>query len=368
MSITTRLEPTDVDVDRVEQFAERFFMAVLGAQEIQAAYFGNRMGWYSTLDERGALTAPELAAATGTNQRYAQEWLEHQAVAGWIDVDDVTASALERRYSLPAEHAAVLTREDELTFLAPLADFTAGIGRRIDDLAAAYRDGGGVTWDEMGDDVRYAQAALNRPMFLQLFADQFLASIPAIDTRLRAGGRVADVGCGLGWSSIGVARHYPTATVDGYDPDQPSIEAARRIAVDEGLADRVRFHTIDAGAVDGEEPYDLVMANECIHDLGDPVGVLTSMRRLAGGTGVVMVMDERVGDTFTAPGDPFERLMYGYSLTSCLPDCMSHEHSAETGTVMRRSTLERYATEAGFASVEVLPIDHEAFRFYRLHT
>jgi hypothetical protein len=91
------------------------------------------------------------------------------------------------------------------------------------------------------------------------------------------------------------------------------------------------------------------------------------MRRLAGATGVVMVMDERVGDTFTAPGDPFERLMYGCSLTSCLPDCMSHEHSAETGTVMRRSTLERYATEAGFASVEVLPIDHEAFRFYRLH-
>lgn len=368
MSITTTPASNDVDADRVEEFAERFFMAALGAQEIQAAYFGNRMGWYRALDERGALTAPELAAATGTNQRYAQEWLEHQAVAGWIDVDDVTAGALERRYSLPAEHAAVLIREDELTYLAPVATFIAGIGRRIDDLSAAYRDGGGVTWAEMGDDLRYAQAALNRPMFLRLFADEFLASIPAIDGPLRAGGRVADVGCGLGWSSIGVAHHYPTATVDGYDPDEPSVEAARRIAADEGVADRVRFHAIDAGAVDGEAPYDLVMANECIHDLGDPVGVLTSMRRLAGETGVVMVMDERVGDTFTAPGDPFERLMYGYSLTSCLPDCMSHEHSAETGTVMRRSTLERYATQAGFASVEVLPIDHEAFRFYRLHT
>ncbi|MCB0968771.1 MAG: methyltransferase domain-containing protein [Ilumatobacter sp.] len=359
---------TEIDEERLERFAGRFFEAVLGAQEVQAAYFGEHLGWYAALGEHGPLTAPELATATGTHQRYVQEWLEHQAVAGWIEVDDVTAAPLARRYHLPAEHAAVLTDPDALTHLAPLARFTVGIGRHVDELARVYRDGGGVSWDDMGDDLRLAQAALNRPMFLELFAREFVASIPEVDARLRAGGRVADVGCGFGWSSIAIAEQYPAAVVDGFDPDAPSVVSAALAAAERGLDGRVRFHAVDAATAASDDSYDLVMALECIHDLGDPVGVLSTMRELAGTDGFVLVMDERVGDDFAAPGEEFERLLYGFSLTSCLPDCMSHEHSAETGTVMRRATLERYARGAGFESVEVLPIEHDSFRFYRLVT
>jgi 2-polyprenyl-3-methyl-5-hydroxy-6-metoxy-1,4-benzoquinol methylase len=207
-------------------------------------------------------------------------------------------------------------------------------------------------------------------LFLGPLGQEYLPSIPDVDSALRAGGRVADVGCGLGWSAIGIALAYPDATVDGYDVDGPSIEAARRNAREAGVDDRVRFHAVDAAAtnadtVDGER-YDAVFAFECIHDLADPVGVLAAMRRLAGDGGAVVVMDERVAETFTAPGDEVERLMYGYSLTCCLADGMAHQPSAGTGTVMRPSTLRRYAVEAGFAEVEILDIANDFFRFYRL--
>jgi 2-polyprenyl-3-methyl-5-hydroxy-6-metoxy-1,4-benzoquinol methylase len=359
---------TDLDETLVEEFADRFFTAVLGAQEIQAAYFGDILGWYQALDTDRALTATELAEATDTHWRYAQEWLEHQAVAGWVSVDDPSAAALERRYTLPAAHAAVLTDPDSLAHLAPLARFVTGVGKRADELAHAYRTGGGVSWQAMGADPREAQAAINRPMFLQLFGPRYLPSIPEIDSLLRAGGRVADIGCGLGWSSIAVAQQYPNATVDGFDPDIASIEAATRIADQAGLADRICFHPTDAAHVEPGDGYDLVMALECIHDLSRPVEVLAAMRELVSDIGVVMVMDERVDDEFSAPGGPFERMLYGCSLTSCLPDGMSDAPSAATGTVMRPSTLERYALDAGFTSVEVLPIDNDSFRFYRLHT
>ena len=367
-TIDTSPTAAELDETSVEAFVDRFFGAVLGAQEIQAAYFGDILGWYRALDTHGPLTAPQLADATDTHWRYAQEWLEHQAVAGWVTVDDTAAPALERRYTLPAAHAAVLTDPDSLVHLAPLARFVTGVGKRADDLADAYRTGGGVSWQAMGDDPREAQAAINRPMFLQLFGPEYLPSIPQIDSLLRAGGRVADIGCGLGWSSIAVAQQYPDATVDGFDPDLASIEAAIRIAEHAGLGDRIGFHTADAAQVEPGQGYDLVMALECIHDLSQPVDVLRSMRRLVTHDGVVMVMDERVDDEFVAPGGPFERMLYGCSLTSCLPDGMSGHPSAATGTVMRPSTLERYALDAGFSSVEVLPIDNDSFRFYRLHT
>ena len=182
---------------------------------------------------------------------------------------------------------------------------------------------------------------------------------------LRDGGRVADIGCGDGWSSIGIARAYPAVTVDGYDVDADSIEAARRYAAAEGLADRVRFTLVDAASVPTSGDYDLVTAFECIHDLPDPVGVLRSARRMVKPGGTVLVMDERVPEAFTGPGDPVEQLMYGISMLVCLPDGLSHDGSVGTGTVMRPDTLRRYARDAGFADIEVLPIEHDMFRFYR---
>jgi 2-polyprenyl-3-methyl-5-hydroxy-6-metoxy-1,4-benzoquinol methylase len=324
-------------------------------------------GWYRALAGASA-TAPELAERTGTHPRYVREWLEQQAVAGYLTVDDVRAEPDERRYTLPEEHRAVLVDELHPMFMTPLPRVAMAFTRNVDRLAQAYRSGGGLSWHEMGPDAWEGQAAANRPFFTVSLVPDVLARLPEVDAALRGGGRVADIGCGMGWSSIGMATGYPAARVDGFDIDLPSIEQARRNAHEAGLTDRLHFHLTDAGAVADEAAYDLVTAFECIHDLPDPVSVLRAMRRMVRPGGTVLVADERVAEEFTAPGDEIERLMYGFSLTCCLPDGMSAEGSVGTGTVLRPATLERYARAAGFRGVDVLPIDHEFFRFYRLRT
>ncbi len=214
--------------------------------------------------------------------------------------------------------------------------------------------------------MRQAQSAFNRPFFMQLLAPEWLGGVPSLDAILRKPTKVADVGCGCGWSAIGLAKTYPGIEVDGFDLDGPSIEAANSNARTEGVADRVRFHHRDAGDLDIEREYDLVAVFECIHDLPDPVAVLTTMRRLAADDGVVIVMDEKAAASFGAIGDDVERLMHGFSNMICLPDGLSHPGSVGTGTVMRRDTLAGYAEQAGFERTEDLPVDADLWQFYQL--
>ena len=175
------------------------------------------------------------------------------------------------------------------------------------------------------------------------------------------------MGCGLGWSSIAIARAYPHAFVDGFDADPASIETARANAAAEGLEDRVRFFVRDASDPNADGSYDLVTIFEALHDMGRPVEALASARGLLTGGGTAIVADERVAERFAAPGDDLERLMYGFSIVHCLPVCRAdHEDSAATGTVMRPDVLRRYAEDAGFRRVETLPIENDFWRFYRL--
>lgn len=145
-----------------DEFAGRLLTAVLGAQEVQAVYLGDLLGWYRALAAGSPLTSVELAKQTSTAERYAREWLEHQAVCGYVTVDDAGAAPTERLYRLPAGHAEVLTDADSLAYVAPLARFVAGVGKHLDRLAGAYRSGGGVSWEELGEDPREAQAATAR--------------------------------------------------------------------------------------------------------------------------------------------------------------------------------------------------------------
>jgi SAM-dependent methyltransferase len=360
-----------------EAFAEKVFMAVLGAQQTQAIELGARLGWYDALASAGGpITAGELASRTGTNARYAREWLEHQAVCGYVTVDPASASAStsaspdDRRFALPAAHAAVLADPDSTAFMTPIARFVATTGRFVDGIADTYRTGGGLSWDDLGDDAREAQAGANRVLFLHRLGQELLPAAPELHVHLSSGPRrIADVGCGYGWSAIGLARTYPETVVDGYDIDEPSVAAARRNAAEAGVADRVRFHVADGSALgtgDQAGAYDAVFAFECVHDLPDPVGVLAGMRRMLAPGGVVVVMDERTEEQFTAPAGEVEQLLYGYSLMCCLGDGMSQQPSAATGTVMRPATLAAYAQEAGYGEFGVLPIEDDFFRFYEL--
>ena len=350
--------------EQADALSERMFTSLVGTAELLEIYLGDRLGLYEHLTGE-SVTSGDLAARAGIAERYAREWLEGQAVSGFLHVDDVGATETERRYRLSEEHALVLLDRDAMTYLTPYARMFVAAAQRLPAIMHAYRTGGGVNWQDYGPDMSEGQEWGNRPTYITALAD-WLASVDDLHERLSARARVADVGCGGGWSSIAIARAYPGVSIDGFDLDVPAIERARSNAEGEGLADRVTFHAVDPAEAGHGDAYDLVTAFECIHDLPQPVPVLRTMRSMAGKDGIVLVMDENVAHEFVAPGDEVERILYGFSTLVCLPDGMSHPGSVGTGTVMRPSVLEGYARQAGFSDVEILPIDAGLWRFYRL--
>lgn len=348
--------------DDVAAFAGRVFQSVLGGFETLSVYVGDRLGLYRLLRDAGPLSPGELSERAPMNARYAREWLEQQAVSGVLVV---SGEGDERRFALPPAHAAVLADPQSLAFSAPLARMMMAAASRMPELLAAYRTGGGVAWSDYGSDARDAQGDVNRPWLERALAPA-LHSVPSISAVLaRPDARIADVGCGHGWSTIGLARAHPNARVTGFDVDAVALESARGHAAGAAEFEKLGGERLADGRAG---TFDAAFIFEALHDMPDPVGVLAALRRAVKDDGIVVVMDEAVAEAFTPDGDEIERIMYGYSLFLCLPDSLSTPGSVGTGTVMRPATLEHYARDAGFSGVEVLPIDDfAAFRFYQLN-
>ena len=362
----TATRPTLTAETARDALVERLMQATTGALEVFTVHLGDQLGFYEALRARGPLTAAALARETGTDQRYVREWLEQQAVAGILTA---VLGHDQPLFFLPPGHEEVLVDRDSLNYLTPLAQLTAGAVKPLEAIVDAFRSGAGVPFEDYGKDLREGQARMNRSAFLRQLGQEWLPAVPGLAARLSgpAPARVADLGCGAGWSSIGVAQCYPHALVDGFDLDEASVALARQHAREAGLEDRVRFAVRDAGDEALAGRYDLVVALECVHDMAQPVRALETMRRLVKRDGVVFILDERVADRFDPDAGGVEPLMYGISVLHCLPAGRADTPSAATGTVMRTDTLRGYARDAGFESVEVLPIEHPLFRFYRLH-
>jgi 2-polyprenyl-3-methyl-5-hydroxy-6-metoxy-1,4-benzoquinol methylase len=361
---------TDEMIDQqVQELAERLFLGGVAAFELMTIHLGAELGLYAALAGSDGATPPELAAATAIHPRYAQEWLEQQAAAGLIDVDDVAKAPEARLFRLPAAHAEVLLREESLFYTAPIGGLVSSFGQLMPRLVQAYRSGAGIPYGDYGQYLRDAQGAFNRPAFLNTLAPEWMASgLPDLHERLQSDppAAILDVACGYGWSSIGLARAYPHVEVVAIDLDEPSIERARQHAKEAGVDDRVSFRVLDAASPELRGRFDAVFVFEALHDMAHPVAVLAAIRNARADAGTVVIMDERVGELFSAPADEVERFMYAASVLHCLPAGMTDHPSAATGTVMRPETLRHYASEAGFSQVDILPIQHDFFRFYRL--
>ena len=345
--------------------ADRLFHDMVGALELFTVYLGDRLGLYRALHNDGPATSAELAARTGTAERYVREWLEHHAASGLLEVDDPAASPLTRRYRLPPEHAPVLADPDDVRYQAFNGVEIVRAGRWMAQLVEAFKTGDApppLPWAPEG------RADYNRAVYLNLLGKQWLPAIADVDRRLRREppARVADLACGLGWSGIAMAQAYPLITVDGFDLDPDAIAAARRNADQAGLSSRVTFTVTDASGPGMSGRFDLVTIFEALHDMSRPVDVLRVARGLLGEPGSVVIADELTEDAFTAPASDQERYHYGWSVVSCLPSAMGDPETAATGAVMRTATLRRYAQEAGFRNVEVLPLETETWRFYQL--
>ncbi|CAN5306307.1 class I SAM-dependent methyltransferase [soil metagenome] len=354
--------------EQAEALVGRLFEAGLSSMDLMTVYIGDRLGLYPLLVELGPVTANEFASKAGIHDRYAREWLEQQAVTGILDVDDPTKAEGDRRFSLPAAHVDALTNPDSLLSITPLARTVVSAAQALPSLLKAYRTGEGVPWGAFGTDMIESQGDFNRPWLVNLFGSEYLPSLPEVHERLLADppARVADVACGVGWAAIAIAKAYPKAKVDGFDPDESSITIARRLAKEAGVDGRVRFEVRDGATMGDQGPYDLAVVVESIHDMSRPVEVLAEIRRSLAPGGALLVADERVADKFTAPGDEIERFMYAASVLVCLPGGLAESPSAGTGTVMRVGMLRDYALQAGFTDVEVLPFEPGFLRFYRL--
>lgn len=346
---------------KVDAFARRLLKELLATMSALNIYLGHRLGLFRVMAEGGLVTPPELASRTGYADRYVREWLECMAVCEYVDYDPATG-----RFSLPAEHAVVLLDCDHPAYAAASFCFVPSFARILPSLMEAFRSGGGVPYEAYGEDTLEAIGRGNRPMFVNDYVARWIPAMPDIERRLRAGGRVAEIGCGVGWSSISLAKGFPKVRIDAVDADAASVQQARHNAQDGGVADRITFHRAPAEDAPLTGPYDLVTAFECLHDMAYPVKALRRMRELASPDGAVLVAGEAVGESLEENRNFLGRLNYNVSVLYSLPQAMVYLGAAGTGTMLRPSTLRRYAEDAGFSRVEVLPIENLHWRFYRL--
>jgi 2-polyprenyl-3-methyl-5-hydroxy-6-metoxy-1,4-benzoquinol methylase len=351
---------TTADTNPEQALEDRIVSSAVAALEMFSIHLGRRLGLYRALAD-ATMTAPALAVAAGIDDRYAREWLEQQAVAGFVAVEDAGEVWDRRRYRLTEAAHAVFVTPDDPRHVSPLADMIGGVAQTINAVASAFRTGDGVPFAAYGEHLREGQGAINRPAFVHDLVPAWIGAVPGLTESVR---RVADLGCGVGWSTIAMADQLPHAEVIGWDADLASIESAQRNAA-EADAD-VKFFAADAQEMAANGPFDLVTILEALHDMAQPAAVLQAAREALGPDGVVLVADENVPDHFSGSGDELERMMYGWSVTHCLPSALAEEPSAGIGTVIRAPIVKELATQAGFSSVERLNVDAGFFQLYVL--
>jgi SAM-dependent methyltransferase len=342
---------------------DRLVSSAIAALEMYSIHLGRQLGLYEALTS-GPCTAAELSVSTDLDLRHTREWLEQQAVAGFIGVEGAERPWQERRYTLDGPSAAVFIQAEDPRHVSPLADMVVGVGQAMDAVSASFRSGKGVPFSDYGPHLREGQGAVNRPAFAHDLVPSWIGAVDGLTERLNSGGRIADLGCGVGWSTIAMAAQLPAADVSGWDNDRASIERARHNASGTDVA--VGFHEADAAAMAADGPFDLVTILEALHDMAQPAAVLRAACAALKADGVVLIADEKVADQFIAPGDEIERFMFGWSVTHCLPASLTDQPSAAIGTAIRASVVRELAADAGFTSVDELDVDAGFFRLYVL--
>jgi SAM-dependent methyltransferase len=327
-------------MNTIETFASRFLHDLSAALHAATVVVGDRLGLYRKLAELGPSTAAELAAATGCDERYVLEWLNAQAASGYCVHAD-------GRYHLDPVQATCLADEDSPAFLAAGMLLASAMHHDLDRTAEAIRTGAGIPWAQRHHHLFSGVERFFRPGYQANLVSAWIPALDGVEARLRAGATVADVGCGHGASSIVLAQAYPAARITGFDAHAASIDAARKAAVDAGVADRVRFEVASAQDFPGTG-YDLVCVFDALHDMGDPVGAAARIRLALAESGTWLLVEPMAGETVAENLAGLGRLFYSASTLTCLPTARAQHGGYALGAQATAHQLRTVCERAAF--------------------
>jgi 2-polyprenyl-3-methyl-5-hydroxy-6-metoxy-1,4-benzoquinol methylase len=329
-----------MDHDKLNEFLDRFTADFGATGSAGLMVIGNRLGLYRALAQ-GRATAEQFAERTGCNRRYVTEWLCNQAAGGYVSYDAATGEFF-------------LSEEQEFCLADPngpnlSAAFLISLGylRAEPQITEAFRTGEGVAWHEHHEDVFVGCDAFYRPGYVAELLPNWIPALEGVDEKLAAGGRVADVGCGLGTSSVLMAQAYPNTRIAGSDYHAESIELARKKAAEAGVSDRVSFEVATAQTFTGSG-YDLVTTFDALHDMGDPVGAARRVRDALAEDGTWLLVEPNASDVVEENFNPVGRLYYAGSTFLCVPNALSQPGGHALGAQAGEAAIREIATEAGF--------------------
>jgi SAM-dependent methyltransferase len=344
---TTTTAPA-VDETRVEEFAERVLTDFAGAATTVMTVVGDRLGLYEAMTGAGPLTAPDLASAAGLHPRLVTEWLAAQTVSGYV-VHDPAAGT----YELPAEHAAVLSMMDSPAYLVGAAEVIAAQYGTLQLLEAAFRGDGGIDYGALPAHLFHGVERFFRTAYTNELAACWFPAVAGLVDRLRAGARVADVGCGHGVATLLMARTWPASVFTGFDFHEPSVAVARARAIEAGSPENVSFRVADAGEI-GPGPFDVVVFFDSLHDLGDPPAALRRAYEVLTEGGLVVAVEPWSADRLEdAVGNPTARIDYSASTSLCTPCSLAQPGGYALGTQGGPARRLRLLAEAGFSAPAV---------------
>ncbi|HEY4740308.1 MAG TPA: class I SAM-dependent methyltransferase [Candidatus Acidoferrales bacterium] len=306
---------------------------------------GDKLGLYKGMAGAGPMTSEELAKKTGLSERYVREWLSAQAAGGFVTYD-----AAAKKFTLPPEQAFALAIEDSPVYLPGFFQIVSAVMKDVPKIEEAFRSGKGLGWHEHDHDLFHGTERFFRPNYRAHLIGEWIPALERVEAKLKAGARVADVGCGLGTSTILMAQAYPNSTFTGFDYHDRSIELAREAAGRAGVGDRVKFEIAAAKNFPGKD-YDLVAFFDCLHDMGDPEGAARHVLQALGRDGVWMVVEPFANDRLEDNLNPIGRVFYSASTTLCTPASLSQEVGLALGAQAGEGRLTGVLKAAGFKRV-----------------
>ena len=330
-----------IDEAKLNAFAGKAVGDIGAAISAALVVLGDKLGLYKALAP-APLTSAELAERTGTRERYVREWLANQAAGGYVEYDPQS-----ERYTLPAEQAFMLADDASPLNVQGAFEMIEAVFAVEPQIADRFRSGSGFGWHEHDPRLFHGVERFFRPSYNAHLVDSWIPALEGVEARLRAGAKVADIGCGHGASTIVMAKAYPNSTFVAFDYHQPSIERARKAAQAAGVADRIRFEVARAQDFPGTD-YDFAACFDCLHDMGDPVGAAKHVRSALRPDATWMLVEPFANDRLEDNLNPVGRVYYGASTFICTPASLAQEVGLALGAQAGEGRIRKVVTEAGF--------------------